>query len=79
MSKETARRGWLKEKRLAANQTQAEVAKAVGMSQSGYANIENGVSGASIKVAKAIGRVLGFDWVCFFEDEKKENGICTIT
>jgi len=47
---------------------QGEVAKAVGVAQATYCNIENGKSAPSVDSAKKIGRVLGVDWWLLFED-----------
>jgi len=47
---------------------QGEVAKAVGIAQATYCNIENGKSAPSVDSAKKIGKVLGIDQL-LFEDE----------
>ncbi len=66
---------WLKNFRVQANQTLAEVAVKAGISESYYCQIENGVRNAPVHTAKKIAAVLGFDWQKFFEDEveQKEN------
>lgn len=48
---------------------QGEAAKAVGIAQATYCNIENGKSAPSVDSAKKIGKVLGIDWWLLFEDE----------
>lgn len=48
---------------------QGEVAKAVGIAQATYCNIENGKGAPSVDSAKKIGRVLGINWWLVFEDE----------
>lgn len=47
--------------------SQQDVAEKVGIDRSYYTKIENGLT-PSVKVAKAIGYHLGFDWTIFFED-----------
>jgi putative transcriptional regulator len=48
--------------------SQQDVADKVGIDRSYYTKIENGLT-PSVKVAKAIGHHLGFDWTIFFEDD----------
>lgn len=57
---------WLKEIRRKKEKTQDDIAKAIPLSRSAYANIENGLRYPSVKVAKRIGRELEFDWTKFF-------------
>lgn len=66
-------RHWLIEARNAVNLSQQAVADAVGISQSYYAGIETGARGKplNVSVAKAIARVLGFDWTKFYEDAQE--------
>ena len=49
--------------------TQAEVAKACGMSRQYYSFIESGKRNISMKAAKKIAAFFGVDWKAFFEDE----------
>lgn len=65
-------RTWLIDIRKQKQLTQAEVASAAGISQSYYAEIESGARGAALKVptAKAIAKVLGFNWQLFYEAEE---------
>ena len=49
--------------------TQAQIAKAAGITQQMYSFIELGERRPSVEVAKKIASVLGFDWTRFFEDE----------
>ena len=49
--------------------TQAQIAKAAGITQQMYSFIELGVRRPSVEVAKKIAAVLGFDWVRFYSDE----------
>lgn len=60
---------WLKHIRIDADMKQVEVAKQVGISQQMYWLIENGVRRPSVKTAKKIAAVLGFNWTLFFPDE----------
>ena len=62
---------WLKHIRIDADMKQVEVARQVGISQQMYWLIENGVRRPSVKTAKKIAAVLGFNWTLFFPDEVK--------
>lgn len=50
--------------------TQVEVANRVGISQPSYCNIETGKWSPSVKSAKKIAAVLGFDWTQFYEEDE---------
>jgi len=65
-------RSWLKELRRKSNLTQEQLAKMVGISRTMITEIENGNANPSVKVAKKIAAVLGFDWTRFYEDEYDE-------
>lgn len=52
--------------------SQQEVADAVGIDRSYYTKIENGLT-PSVKVAKAIGKILGINWTIFFDETCAEN------
>jgi len=65
-------RSWLKELRHESNLTQEQLARMVGISRTMVTEIENGNANPSVKVAKKIAAVLGFDWTSFFEDEYDE-------
>jgi len=60
-------RKWLIEIRN--GRTQAQIAKAAGITQQMYSAIELGVRRPSVEVAKKIASVMGFNWTRFFEDE----------
>ena len=62
-------RSWLKELRHKSHLTQEQLAKKVGISRTMITEIENGNANPSVKVAKKIAAVLGFDWTRFFDDE----------
>ncbi len=49
--------------------TQAQIAKAAGITQQMYSFIELGERRPSVEVAKKIASVMGFNWTRFFEDE----------
>ena len=49
--------------------TMREVAERAGVTESFYCLIENGARKPSVRTAKAIAAVLGFDWTEFFSDE----------
>jgi putative transcriptional regulator len=57
---------WLVDLRTARNLTQENVAELVGIDRSYYTKIENGTT-PSVRVAKRIASVLGFNWTNFFE------------
>ena len=61
-----------KELRHKSHLTQEQLAKMVGISRTMVTEIENGNANPSVKVAKKIAAVLGFDWTRFFEDEYDE-------
>ena len=65
-------RSWLKELRHKSHLTQEQLAKMVGISRTMVTEIANGNANTSVKVAKKIAAVLGFDWTRFFEDEYDE-------
>lgn len=46
--------------------THEEVAKLVGIKRQYYSMIENGERTPSVKVAKSLSEILGFDWTNFF-------------
>lgn len=64
-------RNWLRQIRLLKNMTESKVAAAAGIAQPFYHNIEVGRKNPSIRTAKAIAKVLGFDWTLFFPDTKE--------
>lgn len=59
---------WLIKARKSKHLTQHAVAKASNISQPTYANIELGKRSPGVGTAKAIARVLGFDWTEFFKE-----------
>ncbi len=65
------KRQWLADLRISQGKTQQEIAREVGTSQGGYANIESGLREPSVEFAKRIATVLGFDWTRFFENQEK--------
>ena len=60
-------REWLKNIRTNAGKTMKIVAIEAGISECYYCQIEGGVRNVSVKNAKKIATVLGFDWKRFFE------------
>ena len=62
-------RKWLLEKRNNANLTQEEVAIKANIKRPYYSQIELGVRRPSVKVAKEIATIIGFDWVLFFDTD----------
>jgi len=57
----------LKHRRKLLGYSHQDVANKVGIDRSYYTKIENGYT-PSVKVAKALGHNLGFDWTIFFEE-----------
>ncbi len=55
----------LKEQRKALKLSHERVSNMVGIERSYYTKIENGLR-PSVKVAQAIGKVLGIEWTIFF-------------
>lgn len=47
---------------------QADVAETIGVSQQMYSLIETGRRLPSVKVAKRLGALLGFDWCAFYDN-----------
>ena len=60
-------RKWLLE--LRKGRTQAEIAKAAGITQQMYSAIERGERRPSVKVAKRLASVLGFNWTRLYDDD----------
>jgi len=54
------------------NLSHEQVSYMVGIDRSYYTKIENGLK-PSVKVAQAIGNVLGIDWTIFFAEKSAEN------
>ena len=61
-------RSWLKKLRHESNLTQEQLAKMAGISRTMITEIENGNANPSVKVAKKIAAVLGFDWTRFYDE-----------
>ncbi len=59
---------WLSQQRQARGMTQQQVAELTGLHQAAYCNIESGKRKPSVKIAKRIGEVLGFDWTILFDE-----------
>lgn len=57
---------WLKEYRKKINKTQLQIANEVGITRQMIAALEKGAK-PSVKTAKKIGQVMGFDWKLFFD------------
>ena len=63
-------RTWLKDIRAKKELTQQEVANAANVDVTMISKIELGERQPSVKVAKKIAAVLGFDWTRFYDDEQ---------
>jgi transcriptional regulator with XRE-family HTH domain len=61
-------RQWIKELREAQKMSQYTVAQNANITQAYFCLIESGEKHPSVRVAKAIANVLGFDWQRFYED-----------
>lgn len=66
-------RKWLIAIREANGFSQAYVAKSIGVKQPTYWEYERGISTPSVRIAKKIGLLLGFDWRLFWPDETKAD------
>ena len=64
---------WLLEIRKAYGLTQKRLASMAGISQQVYNRIELGTRNPSVKTAKRIAAMFGFDWTKFFEEVGAEN------
>ena len=62
-------RSWLKELRHKSHLTQEQLAKMVGISRTMVTEIENGNANPSVKVAKRLASVLGFNWTRLYDDD----------
>lgn len=62
-------REWLKDIRSKKGLTQEELAKKIEISRPYYTEIEKGLKNPSVKIAKRIASILGFEWTLFFEIE----------
>jgi putative transcriptional regulator len=62
-------RTWLKDIRIKKDLTQQEVANAANVDVTMISKIELGERQPSVKVAKKIAAVLGFEWTAFYQDE----------
>jgi len=60
---------WLKETRESKGYTQESLAEILEIPKTTYSSYEQGHRRPSVKRAKEIAVVLGFDWTIFFEDE----------
>lgn len=65
----------MKEKRLELGYTMKQVAEFVSISEGMYSLIESGKRMPSVKVAKALGIVLGVEWTEFFSKVKAELAV----
>lgn len=63
-------RNWLRAIREIKGFSEKKVADLCGISQPMYHFIETGIKNPSVWTAQKIAKVLGFDWVLFFPEEK---------
>lgn len=63
-------RAWMMEARKGKKLTQAELARAIGVSQRSVAAYEAGERTPSTKTAKKAGEQLGVSWERFYDDEE---------
>lgn len=61
-------REYITQKRKELGLSQKDAAAKVGISQPSYCDIEHGKINPSVKTAKAIANVLGFEWTKLFEE-----------
>ena len=62
----------LKDRREKQGYTQQRLALAVGVTQTAISLIENGERKPSVKVARRLGSLLGFDWTELFDDQSSD-------
>jgi len=62
-------RDWLIKIREEKGLSQATIAKQAGIVQQSYQLIEKGTNTPRPETAKKIGNVLGFPWMCFYDDD----------
>lgn len=67
------KRIWLKVKRIDKKMTHDDVARVCGIERAYYTMIEQGKRRPSVRVAKAIAKVLDFDWILFFGEDSNES------
>jgi putative transcriptional regulator len=65
-------RNWLLIIRKKNKLTQQQVACMANIKRTYYTQIETGSRNPSVKVAKSIAGVLGFDWTLFFKNEEND-------
>ncbi|MCY8932548.1 helix-turn-helix transcriptional regulator [Bacillus mojavensis] len=68
MTTKSKQREWLKCHRLNKGLTQKDVAAKAKIARTTYASIEQGERNAGVQTAKAIAKVLDFNWTLFFDD-----------
>lgn len=71
VQKRSIERTWLIQ--LRGSRSQADIAQSCGTSQQYYCSIELGTRRPSIRLAKTIGKALGFDWTLFYEDDNNSS------
>lgn len=64
---------WLKEIREKNGYTQESLAATLEIPKTTYSSYEQGHRRPSVKRAKEIAEILGFDWTIFFEEEVRET------
>lgn len=64
----------LKNIRVKHGMTQKQLSEKCGVVRQAITNIECGANLPSVKTAKAIGKILGFDWALFFDEKVILNG-----
>ncbi|UOE96048.1 helix-turn-helix transcriptional regulator [Alkalihalobacillus sp. LMS39] len=63
------KRLWLEDLRKKNKLTHQEVANHIKISRQYYGMIESGERAPSVTIAKKLGKILGFKWTLFFENE----------
>jgi putative transcriptional regulator len=58
--------------------TQLDVARLAGISRAYYAQIELQKRDPSIRVARKLSRLLGFDWIRFYEETRAGTAVHTV-
>lgn len=64
-------RDWLIAIRKSLGLSQKYVSEQIGLAQPSYCTIEKGKTNPTVETAKAIAKVLGFEWTRFYDHEDK--------
>ena len=66
-------RGWLRDLRKSKGFTEKQIAEAISVKQPVYHRYETGLGNPSVKTAKRLGVVLGFNWTKLYDDQDQKG------